>query len=88
MGTASGLKKNWNNVDPCSSGNLWLSAPENVLITSINNTGNGNLDKKLKLWKINHINWEMYTSYACAAGMLLHINGKLTMGKLKSSLLS
>ena len=39
MGTASGLKKNWNNVDPCSSGNLWLSAPENVLITSINNTG-------------------------------------------------
>ena len=38
MGTESGLKKNWNNVDPCSSGNLWLSAPENVLITSINNT--------------------------------------------------
>jgi hypothetical protein len=24
--------------------------------------------------------------YACAAGMLLHINGKFTMGKLKSSL--
>jgi hypothetical protein len=27
----------------------------------------------------------IYTSYACAAGMWLHINGKLTMGKLKSS---
>ena len=26
--------------------------------------------------------------YAGAAGMLLHINGKFTMGKLKSSLLS
>jgi hypothetical protein len=34
------------------------------------------------------INWEIYTPYAGAAGMLLHINGKLTMGKLKSSLLS
>ena len=33
------------------------------------------------------INWEIYTSYAGAAGMLLHINGKFTMGKLKSSLL-
>jgi hypothetical protein len=30
----------------------------------------------------------MYTPYAGAAGMLLHINGKLAMGKLKSSLLS
>jgi hypothetical protein len=30
----------------------------------------------------------IYTPYAGAAGMLLHINGKFTMGKLKSSLLS
>jgi hypothetical protein len=30
----------------------------------------------------------MHTPYAGAAGMLLHINGKFTMGKLKSSLLS
>ena len=35
----------------------------------------------------NH-KWEIYTPYAGAAGMLLHINGKFTMGKLKSSLLS
>jgi hypothetical protein len=28
----------------------------------------------------------MYTPYAGTAGMLLHINGKFTMGKLKSSL--
>ena len=34
------------------------------------------------------INWEIYTPYAGAAGMLLHINGKFTMEKLKSSLLS
>jgi hypothetical protein len=32
--------------------------------------------------------WEIYTPYAGTAGMLLHINGKFTMGKLKSSLLS
>ena len=31
---------------------------------------------------------EIYTPYTGAAGMLLHINGKFTMGKLKSSLLS
>jgi hypothetical protein len=30
---------------------------------------------------------EIYTPYAGAAGMLLHINGKFTMGKLKSSVL-
>jgi hypothetical protein len=34
------------------------------------------------------INWEIYTPYADAAGILLHINGKFTMRKLKSSLLS
>ena len=28
----------------------------------------------------------IYTPYAGAAGMLLHINGKFTVGKLKSSL--
>jgi hypothetical protein len=27
----------------------------------------------------------MYTPYAGAVGMLLHINGKFTMGKVKSS---
>jgi hypothetical protein len=31
---------------------------------------------------------EIYTPYAGASGILLHINGKFTMGKLKSSLLS
>ena len=30
---------------------------------------------------------DIYTPCECAAGMLLHINGKFTMGKLKSSLL-
>ena len=34
------------------------------------------------------INGEMYTPYGGAAGMLLQINGKFTMGNLKSSLLS
>ena len=34
------------------------------------------------------INWEIYTPYAGAAGMLLLRNGKFTIGKLKSSLLS
>ena len=33
------------------------------------------------------INWEIYTPYTDAAGMLLHINGKFTMRKLKSSFL-
>ena len=32
--------------------------------------------------------YEINTPYAGAAGMLLHISGKFTMGKLKSSLLS
>jgi hypothetical protein len=30
----------------------------------------------------------IYTPYTGAAGLLLHINGKFTMGKLKSTLLS
>jgi hypothetical protein len=34
------------------------------------------------------INGEMYTPYAGATGMLLRMNGNITMGKLKSSLLS
>jgi hypothetical protein len=34
------------------------------------------------------IKWEIYTPYAGADRMLLHTNGKFTMGKLKSSLLS
>ena len=44
----------------------------------------GNPDRNHKLWNIN---WEIYTPYAGAAGMLLHMNGKFTIGKLKSSLL-
>ena len=38
--------------------------------------------------RISYILRAIYTPYAGAAGMLLHINGKFTMGKLKSSLLS
>jgi hypothetical protein len=34
------------------------------------------------------VSTKRYTPYAGAAGMLLHINGKFTMGKSKSSLLS
>ena len=37
----------------------------------------GNPDRTHKLW-------EIYTPYAGAAEMLLHMNGKFTMGKLKS----
>ena len=36
----------------------------------------------------NRINYEIYTPYEGAAGMLLLRNGKLTFGKLKSSILS
>ena len=45
----------------------------------------GNPYIKHKLW--NTVSTERYTPYAGAAGMLLHMNGKFTMGKLKSSLL-
>ena len=31
------------------------------------------------------INWEIYTSYEGAAGMVLHINGNITMGKFNLS---
>ena len=34
------------------------------------------------------INWEIYTPYAGSVGMLLHINEKITMGKLKNLRLS
>ena len=37
---------------------------------------------------VYRINREKYTPYAGAAGTLLHINGKFTMGKLKSFHLS
>jgi hypothetical protein len=47
----------------------------------------GNPERIRKLWNIGSAG-EMYAPFACAAGMLLHINGKFTMGKLKSSLLS
>jgi hypothetical protein len=44
-------------------------------------------DRNHKLWNI--VSSERYKNpYASAAGMLLHINGKYTMGKLTSSLLS
>jgi hypothetical protein len=33
---------------------------------------------------MSYILRRIYTPYAGAAGMLLHINGKFTMGKLKS----
>ena len=45
----------------------------------------GNPDRNHKLWNIKST--DIYTPYAGAAGMLLHINGKLSMGKWKSSLL-
>jgi hypothetical protein len=45
----------------------------------------GNPDRNHKLWNI--VSTKRYTPYAGAAGMLLHINGKFTMGKSKSSLL-
>jgi hypothetical protein len=37
----------------------------------------------IKLWNI--VSTEIYTPYAGAAGMLLHINGKLTITLLVSS---
>ena len=36
----------------------------------------------------NIVSSEIYTPYTGDAGMLLHINGTFTIGKLKSSLLS
>jgi hypothetical protein len=49
----------------------------------------GNPDRNHKLWNIiSTERYIVYTPYAGAAGMLLHMNGKFTMGKLKSSLLS
>ena len=44
----------------------------------------GNPDRNHKLWNI--VSTKRYTPYAGDAGMLLHINGKFTMGKSKSSL--
>ena len=41
----------------------------------------GNPDRNRKLWNSEYT--EIYTPYAGAVGMLLHINGKSTMGKLK-----
>ena len=46
----------------------------------------GNNDRNYKLWNIGSTD-KIYTPYAGAAGMLLQINGKFTMGNLKSSLL-
>ena len=39
-------------------------------------------------FKPKKLSWEIYTLYTCVTGMMLHINGKFTMGKLKSSPLS
>jgi hypothetical protein len=47
----------------------------------------GNPDRNHTLWNIvSTERYPVYTPPAGAAGMLLHINGKFTMGKLKSSL--
>jgi hypothetical protein len=46
----------------------------------------GNHDRNHKLWNI--VSSGIYTPFAGAAGMLLHINEKFTIGQLKSSLLS
>jgi hypothetical protein len=46
----------------------------------------GNHDRNYKLGNI--VSTAIYTPYAGAAGMLLRINGRFTMEKLKSSLLS
>jgi len=44
----------------------------------------GNIDRNYKPWNI--VSPQRYTiPYEGAAGMLLHINGKLTMGKLTLS---
>jgi len=43
-------------------------------------------DRNHKLRNIVSTERDIYTPYAGAVGMLLHINGKFTMGKLKSSL--
>jgi len=48
----------------------------------------GNPDRNHKLWNIGSTEKYIYhiMAYAGADGMLLHINGKFTMGKLKLSL--
>jgi hypothetical protein len=46
----------------------------------------GSPERNHKLWNI--ASTEIYIPYASAAGMLLHMNGKFTMVKLKASLLS
>jgi len=48
----------------------------------------GNPDRNHKLWNIVSTVTDIFTPYADTAGMLLHINGRFIMGKLKSSLLS
>jgi hypothetical protein len=40
----------------------------------------GNPDRNQKLWNIISTDIYIYTPYADAAGMLLHINGKFTFG--------
>jgi hypothetical protein len=45
-----------------------------------------NADMNYKLCDIRST--ERYISYTGATGMLLHINGKITMGNLNSSLMS
>ena len=61
--------------------NPWLSTP--LLAVTLYQ---GNPDRNHKLRNI--VSTERYTPYAGEAEMLLHMNGKFTMGKLKSSLLS
>jgi len=76
-----------NQVMKLSSDDFNLTTWINILLVSSNHLWKN--DRNHKFWNI--ISTERYihcTSYAGAAGMLLHINGKFTMGKLKSSLLS
>jgi hypothetical protein len=64
-----------------------LKENENKLIRSFNFTSRY-IDDVLSLNNSRFGDFvDVYTPYAGAAGMLLHINGKFTMGKFKSSLL-
>jgi hypothetical protein len=43
----------------------------------------GNPERNHRLWNIVSTDIYIYTLYAGAAGMLLHVNGKFTMWKLE-----
>ena len=52
---------------------------------SVANLYQGNPDRNHKCWNIVSTEIYIYTPYAGAAGLFLHMNGTFTMGKLKSS---